>query len=477
MIENIFGLISMGVGIALIVGLLYIIKVILSLRVVVPTNMVHIVQAKKSSTPYGRGKPAGNTYYAWPSWIPVIGVTVTQFPESIFQVSLNDYEAYDSARLPFMVDVTAFFRVDNAETVAQRVSHFNELTTQLEAVLQGSVRRILATNALEEIMQERSSLGQQFTDEVQKQISEWGVLPVKTIEFMDIRDSSKGNVIANIMAKEKSRIEKESRVVVAENMREAETKEIDAKRVVEVQRQDAEQQIGQRTAEKDKAVGIANEQSKQEVLSASKITAEKNMEVQRVQDVKTAEIKKDVAVVAAEQDKRQREIKAEADKSVQITNAEGEKLSIITKAEGEKLSTVTKAQGSLEAAKLNAEGVRAEGEAKGAAEQAILMAPVNTQITLAKEIGENEGYQQYLITIKQVESNRDVGLEMARAFANADLKVIANGGDVGSATNKLANIVSSSGGTNIASMLEGLTQTENGKKLLDSIVNKFSGSQ
>lgn len=475
MFENILGLVSMAVSVFVVVSLLYFIKVILSLRRVVPTNMVHIVQSKNSSTPYGRGKPAGNTYYEWPSWIPVIGVTVTQFPESIFQVSLNDYEAYDNARLPFMVDVTAFFRVDNAEVVAQRVSHFNELNTQLVSVLQGSVRRILATNALEEIMQERASLGQQFTEEVKAQISEWGVLPVKTIEFMDIRDSSKGNVIANIMAKEKSRIEMESRVKVAQNMQLAETKEIDAQRTIEVQRQDAEQQVGQRTAEKDKAVGIANEQSKQEVLTASKITAEKNMEVQRVQEVKAAEIKKDVAVVAAEQDKRQREIKAEADKSVQITNAEGEKLSIVTKAEGEKTSTVTKAQGDLEAAKLNAEGVRAEGEAKGAAEQAILMAPVNTQITLAKEIGENQGYQQYLVTIKQVESNRDVGLEMARAFANADLKVIANGGDVGSATNKLANIVSSAGGTNIASMLEGLTQTENGKQLLDSVVSRLAG--
>ncbi len=465
MFENIISLIAVVIIAVAVISVLYLVKVVLSLRRVVPTNMVHIVQSKKSSTPYGRGKPAGNTYYEWPSWIPVIGVTVTQFPESIFQVSLNDYEAYDNARLPFMVDVTAFFRVDNAEVVAQRVSHFNELNTQLVSVLQGAVRRILATNALEEIMQERASLGQQFTDEVKAQIQEWGVLPVKTIEFMDIRDSSKGNVIANIMAKEKSRIEMESRVKVAENMQIAETKEIDAQRTIEVQRQDAEQQVGQRTAEKDKLVGIANEQSKQEVLTASKITAEKNMEVNRVQEVKTAEIKKDVAVVQAEQDRRQREIKAEAEKSVQITTAEGEKQSI-----------VTRAQGDLEAAKLNAEGVRAEGEAKGAAEQAILMAPVNTQITLAKEIGENQGYQQYLITIKQVESNRDVGLSMANAFANADLKVIANGGDVGSATNKLANIVSSAGGTNIASMLEGLSQTENGKQLLDSVVSRLAGA-
>lgn len=448
-----------------IIGLtIYFAAIILSLRRVVPTNMVHIVQSRNASTPYGRGKPAGNTYYEWPSWIPIVGVTVTKFPESIFQVTLGDYEAYDSARLPFMVDVTAFFRVDNAEVVAQRVSHFDELNTQLVSVLQGSVRRILATNALEEIMQERARLGQQFTDEVKSQIQEWGVLPVKTIEFMDIRDSSKGEVISNIMAKEKSRIEMESRVKVAENMQIAESREIDSRRIVEVQRQDAEQQVGIRTAEKDKTVGIANEQSKQEIISASKSTAEKNIEVQRVQEVRTAEIKKEVAVVQAEQGKREKEIKADADKIVQIISAEASKS-----------STVTKAQGELEAAKLNAEGTRAEGEAKGAAEQAVLMAPINTQITLAKEIGENQGYQQYLITVKQVESNRDVGLEMAKAFSTAEMKIIANGTDIGNGVNSLGKMVSSAGGVNLASMLEGLIQTDTGKALFNSLVNRLSG--
>lgn len=434
---------------------LNLVRIILSLRRVVPTNMVHIVQSKSASTPYGRGKPAGNTYYAWPSWIPVIGVTVSQFQESIFPISLNDYEAYDSARLPFMVDVTAFFRVDDAETVAQRVSNFGELTSQLEAVLQGSVRRILATNPLELIMQERSELGQQFTDEVQKQIKEWGVLPVKTIEFMDIRDSAKGNVISNIMAKEKSRIERESRVAVAENIREAETKEIDARRVVEVQRQDAEQQVGIRTAEKEKLVGIADEQAKQEVLTAGKITTEKEMDVMRVQNVKSAEIAKDVAVVTAEQQKAVTIVAAQANKEQLAINADGQ----------------------LEAAKRNAEGIKVEGDAKAAAEQAMLLAPVNTQITLAKEIGENDGYQKYLITVKQVEANRDVGLEMAKAFSSADLKVIANSGDIGGGIKNLAGMLSSAGGVNIGAMLEGLSQTADGKALVESVVKRIGGNQ
>lgn len=430
-------------------AVLVFVYVMATLRKVVPTNMVHIVQSSKKTTPYGPGKPNGNTYYAWPSWVPVLGVNVTLFPESIFQVSLTGYEAYDSARLPFVVDITSFFRVDHAETVAQRVANFQELEHQLLSVLQGAVRRILATNALEDIMQERSSLGAQFTEEVKEQIKEWGVLPVKMIEFMDIRDQDNAEVIANIMAKEKSRIERESRVAVANNMQEAQLKEIDAQRTVDVQRQDAEQQVGLRVAEKDRTVGIANEQSRQEVLTQTKVTAERDMEVKRVNEVKQAEISKDVAIVKAEQDQKTKVIEADADKQAVVVTAEG----------------------NLEAARRDAEGVRLKGLAAADAEKAMLMAPVDTQITLAKEIGENEGYQKYLITIKQVEISGNVGSELAKAMQNADLKVIANSNDVQSGVSKLGDMFTAKGGTNLTGMLAALAQTDEGQ----AVINKFTG--
>lgn len=456
-------IVGLILGIAFLVVLLW---VAITLRRVVPTNFVHIVQSRRKTTPYGREKEAGNVYYEWPYWLPFLGVTVIRLPESNFDIILTDYEAYDEARLPFQVDVVAFFRIHDAQTAAQRIASFTELKTQLVAVLQGSVRRILATNRLELIMQERSTLGKQFTDEVREQIKEWGVIPVKTIEFMDLKDSAKaqGKVIANIMAKEQSRIEMESRVAVANNLREAELKEIDAQRVVEVQRQEAAQLIGQRTAEKDQLVGISEEQAKQKVLTEGKRTAEIDMEVKRVQDVKAAEIAKDVVIVQSEQDKRMREIDAEAAKSVAVT-----------KAAGEKIATVTIAEGDLQKAKLNAEGVRAEGEAKGAAEQAVLMAPVNSQIALAKEIGENPGYQTYLISIKTVEAQQIVGIEAAKALQNADLKVISNAGSPQEGISKIADLFTTTGGTNLTGMLAALAQTDEGKALVEK-VTKTAGT-
>jgi flotillin len=464
-----FSLVFAGVSIlALFAGIVFLMMI---WRRVVPTNMVHIVQSSKKTTPYGRGKTAGNTYYEIPSWMPFFGVTVTQFPESIFKVTLDGYDSYDAARLPFVVDVAAFFRVDNAETAAQRVSNFSELNQQLTSVVQGAVRRILATNELEKILESRAELGNQFTLEVKNQITEWGVLPVKMIEFMDIKDARDSNVIANIMAKEKSRIEMESRIKVAENNQFAKLKEIDATRTVEVQKQDAEQQVGLRTAEKDKMVGIADQKAKQDIQEQAKITAEKDMAVKQVNAVKSAEIDREVAGVKAEQDKTVATIKAEQDKHVMTVNAEADKIAKITNAEANKLSTTTIAEGQLNAALNEAEGVRANGIAKADAEKAFLMAPVEAQISLAQEIGSNDGYQHYLISVKQVEAGQAVGLEMAKAMQNADLKVIANAGDPQLGIAKIGDLFTTGGGTNLTGMLAALAQTDEGKAL----VNRFTG--
>lgn len=423
-------------------------------RRVVPTNMVHIVQSAKKSISYGPSQDAGNTYYEFPAWLPIVGVTVSKFPESVFDISLKDYEAYDVGRLPFVVDVRAFFRISDSQIAARRVANFPELQGQLLGVLQGAVRRVLATNTLEHTMQDRSTLGEQFTQEVDHGLKEWGVQTVKMIEFMDIRDHSGSQVIQNMMAKEKSRIESESRIAVAANLQEAETREIEAQRQVAISRTEAEQQIGIREAEKEKIVGIAQEKSEQEVQAEAKTTAERQMEVQKVQSVKTAEIEREVAVVKAEQDQRVKIVSAEAEREAAIKIAEGQ----------------------LQATLKNAEGIQAEGIAKGEAEKAILLAPVNAQMTLAKEIGENQSYQDYLIKIRNVEATEAVGKEMAGAIKAADLKIIANGGDVQSGISNLAGVFSPAGGTSLAGMLTALSQTDEGRALVDGVITKLGAN-
>jgi flotillin len=430
----------------LILTILTVFFAMILLRRVVPTNMVHIVQSSKSTVSYGIGRTAGNTYYEIPAWLPKFGVTVLKFPESIFQVSLADYEAYDQARLPFIVDVTAFFRVDRSEAAAQRVASFSELTDQLDSVLKGAVRRILATNTLEKIMEARSELGKQFTDEVDEQIKEWGVKTVKTIEFMDLRDSKVANskVIHNIMAKEQSRIDKESRVAVASNAQAAQLSEIDAQRIVDVQRQDAEQQVGLRIAEKEKQIGIANELAQQDVQEQAAVTAERLMTVKRVEKERSAEI----------------------EKQVKVTEAEATSDAIRLESEGDLARTINEAK-----------GIEADGQAKAKAQESLLLAPVTAQITLAKEIGGNLGYQQYLLSLEQIGAGRAVGIEMAGAIKEADLRIISNGtvGDGGHIAGGVAGLLdmfSAKGGTSVTGMLAALSQTPEGSAIVSRLTGK-----
>lgn len=421
---------------------------IISLRRVVSTNEVHIIQSSTKTVSFGKDQEAGNTYYEWPSWIPRIGIQVIKLPVSVFSLRLKDYEAYDSGRLPFVLDLEAFFRIENSNIAAQRVSHFQELNGQLTSILQGAARTILASKNIEEIMQGRSEFGIAFTGEVNEQLKAWGVTTVKNIELMDIRDSRGSQVIQNIMEKKKSEIERESRVVVAENKRAAENAEIDADREVEVNRQLAQQQVGIRTAEKEKEVGIANEKAKQEITEQQKVTTEKAMEVARVEQVKAAEIAKDVNIVRAEEQKQTE----------------------IVKAEGEKQRTVLVAEGQLESERRNAEAILVKGQSVAEAEKLLQLAPVEAQIVLAKEIGENQSYQQYLITIRQVEASQAVGVEQAKALEKADIKVIANNGTVSGGLSGIGDLLSAGGGTNIGAMLEGLAQTPSGKAILEKIV-------
>ena len=420
-----------------------------SFRTVVSTNDVHIVQSVKKTTSYGKDQPTGNVYYRWPAWLPVVGVKMISLPVSVFDVSLEGYAAYDKGRVPFVIDVMAFFRITETNLAAQRVHSHPELIEQLKGILQGACRAILASSEIEEILEGRGKFGEMFTKEVDHNLAAWGVQTVKCIELMDIRDADGSQVIHNIMAKKKSLIERESRVEVAENHRAAQEAEIEAQRQVELQKQDAMQQIGQRSAEKDKQVGIANQMAQQEIKMQEKVTAEKQMAVVQVQEVRQAEIVRDVQVVQADQQKRTQ----------------------IIKAEGEKQQTITVAEGTLEKAKLHAQGIEAEGRARGAAETAVLMAPVNSQIELAKEIGSNAGYQTYLVQIRTIDKEQAVGIEQAKALTAAEIKVIANSGGVVDGVKNVMDLFTSKGGTQLGAMVEAFTQTDAGAQLLNGKAN------
>jgi flotillin len=437
---------AFGLPILIFAAIAFVVFVLIPMmfRTVVATNSVDIVQRGRTTTTYGKDLGPGNVYYKWPSWVPYIGVMVTPLPTSVYSLSLKDYAAYDQGRVPFIIDIIGFFRVEDPLMASSRIATFDELKAQMTGILQGAIRSILAGSEIEKILEGRAEFGVMFTHAVDEQLKNWGITSVKTVELMDIRDASGSNVIANIMAKKQSLIQMQSRMEVAANMQAAETREVEAHRQVELAKQEAAQQVNVRTAEQKRATEVAAEVAMQAVADQRKTTAEKNMEVQQVNDVRAAEIAKAVQVVQADQQK-------------QVD---------IVKAEGSKQQAILIAAGAMEGKKLEAEGIRAVGEAEGAAELAMQMAPVTAQINLAKEIGSNAGYQTYLVSVRTIEANQAVGMEQAKAITAADIKVIANSGDIVGGVDKVMDLFSSKGGTAIAAAIEAFGQTDAGKSVL-----------
>lgn len=436
---------------------------VFSLRRVVPTNEVHIIQRGKETISYGKGSKEnrGNVYYEFPACIPYIGVTRTTLPISVFDVTLVAYEAYDKGRLPFVVDVKAFFRISDSNTAAARISDFSELKNQITDIVRGAVRSIMANAELEDIMGERAIYGSRFTEMVKEQLGNWGVEPVKNIELMDVRDAKDSEVIGNIMAKKSSEIEMQSRSEVAANMKKAREAEIQAKQDVDLKQEEANQQVGMKKATVQREVGLADERAKQAVKEQAKVTAEKEMDVQKVTQVKKAEIDKEANIILAEQNKE-----------VAVKNAEAVKAQVELRAEADKRQIELKAEAELSKGLKEAQAIEAKGKAEAEAKKQMELAPVNAQITLAKEIGENQGYQDYLVRLEQIKALCEVGIEQAKNLGNADIKINTMANTIPSGVSKVADVFSPQGGLNLAGMFETMAQSPIGQQVIEKVVGK-----
>lgn len=468
---------------------LFVVVKILSLRRIVPTNVVHIVQRGNQTISYGTNKQS-NVYYEWPKWLPILGVSVRQLPVSNFDIDLKRYEAYDKDRVPFVVDVKAFFHISNTNIAAEKVESFDELKGQLENVVQGAVRSILAKSKLEEIMEERSIFGKQFTDAVNADLENWGVEAIKNIELMDVRDADGSHVIQQIMAKRMSAIDMESRIEVAKNQKIAKQSELEAKKEVEVTTAEtlriaseaqaqAEQAIGIAKAETMKKTGIAQQQSISEIAKAEKATAEQRMEVVKINEIKNAEINKERELILAEQEKQKMEIQVQANRHRLETEAAAQLEAKKKEAEAAKTLGTAEAEVIKSRGISEAEVIKAKGVSEAESRKAMELASVTAQTTLAEKIGENKPYQEYLIRVKEVEVSQVVGVaqyeSMAKALAASDLKLMVNSGDVHSGINKISDLFSSKGASQLNGLIEGLKQTDEGKNIL-SMLNAFTGN-
>lgn len=403
-----------------IIATLWVIWLILmmSWRRVVPTNEYHIVQRSNKTVEYGKDRPAGNSYYAIPSFIPIFWVTVQVMPGTIFDITINNYDAFDSGRVPFMVDIAGFFRIDNPAIAAQRIKTIDELNSQLSAIVSSVARTILGKMDINDILETRSSLWDSFMEEISKNVKEFGLVCTKNIELMKIYDTPGSSIIYNIQKKKESQIERDAKISIAENNKEAREKEIESERQIELARIDKEKQVGEADAENRKIVEIAKQQAYQKINIEKKETIARELEAKMVQETNEAEIAKQKKIIEEEQEKAVKVIKAEA---------EAETLKKI--AEGRKAAAKNDAEATIEKAEAEAKAIQKKATAEAEGEKAKKEATVADQVKLLQEISKNQEYSKYLQAIKAIEMFGLAEQKKAEALQKADIKYLATGSE------------------------------------------------
>ena len=451
--------IAIGIGVAI---AFYIVT---KLRKVVPTNEVHIVQRRTKSLPHGKGLQWGNVYLAWAPWVPFFWIAVQKLPLSIFSLQLNGYKAYDTWKVPFQVDITAFFEIKDPVLAAEKIFTITELKDQLNETVKWVVRKILASRDVVDIMESRSDIKEEFYKEVFSAVKAWGV-DLKNVEFMDIKDAEWSQVITNIMMKKRSLIESESEIEVAENQKKAiiekenktsearaqaaEAKsradiiESDAQREAELKRIENEKLTQNKDIEKDRILSIQKEEAKQNFYDAEKNTKIKMLAVKQVEDEKTAEIAKSIEIIRAEEQKQK-----------SIIDAEGAKAQVELEATWEKMRIE-----SIWIAKAKELDYIGTAEAKNKAQMADAL-NVFTTASL-----------WFMVKQLEVELAEVVDLEKAKALQHADIKVISTWKNGWEWVNSFMDLFSANGGTNIGAMVEAAKNTMWEEKVAE-LMKKF----
>lgn len=225
-------------------------------------------------------------------------------------------------------------------------------------------------------------------------------------------------------------------------------------------------------------MGIAKEQAQQEIQTQAKETKTREMEVLQVDTVRRAEIDKEKQIV----DSNAHQASEKIDADTRVLVAEKGKVAAAHDAEATLIKTTKEAEGRLVVAQNEAKGIEARGLAEATAKEKLGLAEavakeklgqaeVQPQITLAKEIGENEGYQKYLIEVKKVEASQAVGTEQAKNLGQAQIKIVANAGsNIPEGVSSVMDLFSAKGGQSLGAMLETFAGTEEGQKLLAKLL-------
>lgn len=379
------------------------------LRRVVAPNYAHVVVRNKSISVYSSHSeisPERNAvYYYFPSWVPYLGMYVMRMPLENLEVHIPDYVTFAKNNARFQCSVSVYMRIQDVTKAARRFPT-GELEQFIIRVRELVVAAIRNTTT-EFNAEDVIAKKSEIADRIQSALQE------------DLGEWGVHIINAAVVD-----ISDPSDATVIQDISAKKEAEINAesRKIIAVKTKEAEiveyentEKAETRKWQMDEAIQMREKQKDQKVQIEAQKAKTEQMRVIEIQNVRQAEI----------------------DKKARIEKAEGERKSLALVGIGE------------------AEAIKAKGDAVGKAKEA----EARGLNALAKA-GE---------TFRLIEKEEKIGLALAQALTDADLRFI-NAGPI----NSFADLFSPKGGAQIGGMLEALSQTN--PKLYEKLTGEILGA-
>lgn len=375
-------------------------------RRVVSRDEAHVViKSKKVVVFSGTAEisgATGSTYYFFPSWVPVLGMDVTQVPLNVLELRVPEMVTFAAQTARFTLTASVFVRVTDPLKSAQRWPgrSVEDFVVGVKELMENAIRNTTTAFAAEDIIEKKDEIASKLQHALSADMAEYGCI-ITNVGIVDITDAPDNTVISDIARKREAEINSESRQIVSVKEREARVAEAENKQAAEMRESAAAE-----------AIGVRNQEKEQHVFVSQQKVAQEEMEVERIRQVRAAEIERDAA----------------------IERAQGERQAVILKREAE------------------AEGTRAVGFAEAEVTRNKGIAEAET---IAKRVEALNRLQEEGRSFRSIEKDERVGLELAKALQNADLKLVSTG-DV----NSFIDLFSADGGAKLGAFVSSLRQVE-----------------
>lgn len=431
---NLFSPVIVGVAGAVLALILIVVFIIKRYRIARPDEAL-ILTGKRSKPSTHGGITVDQT--SGQKIVIGAGVFVWPFIQKFFPLSLSARKivistvAQDARGITISARAVAMIKVGSSvemvRLAAQRfLNQQAEIETFAEDVLSGSLRGIIGSLTVEQIISDRQSVASQVLGAAEEALSKQGLI-IDTLQIQEITDNQ--GYIENIGKPEAARIRQNAEVADVEAHRAAAQAKIDAdKQILENERElklftaSVQKETDKAAAEAAAAKPLEDATQRQMIIEREQAVAVKQVELKEQQ--LNAEVRK-----VADAEAYEVRIRAEAEASAQVARAEAQKAQAVLLAEAEKERRTLAADALRQEANAEAESIRVRGEAEALATTATGEAEGVAIAARAKALAEES---EAVLAQQLIQLLPEIVGRMADAYgANPNITLIGGDGNGG----------------------------------------------